>query len=168
MGAFEARAPEGHRRPHASSTPVDKKFGEAIDLYATLFPADPTLVGVIFKNGQMFYDYGEYDEAIKRFGVIVTKYPKDPNAGPAGDRILSALNKAQDYENIENWARKLKTAPSFAAQGPAGAPDAADRRVDPEERRQVRRRRQVRARPRRSTCACRRRPTRLRRSRRRR
>ena len=71
---------------------------------------------MIFKNGQMFYDYGEYDEAIKRFGVIVTKYPKDPNAGPAGDRILSALNKAQDYENIENWARKLKTAPSFAAK----------------------------------------------------
>jgi tetratricopeptide (TPR) repeat protein len=64
----------------------------------------------------MFYDYGEYDEAIKRFGVIVTKYPQDPNAGPAGDRILAALNKAQDYENIENWARKLKDAPSFAAK----------------------------------------------------
>src|SRR5678816_4069874 len=93
--------------------PVDKKFGEAIDLYATLFPADKTLVGVIFKNGQMFYDYGEYDEAIKRFGVIVTKYPDDENAGPAGDRILSALNKAQDYENIESWARKLKKAKSF-------------------------------------------------------
>jgi tetratricopeptide (TPR) repeat protein len=96
--------------------PVDKKFGEAIDLYATLFPADPSLVGVIFKNGQMFYDYGEYDEAIKRFGVIVTRYPNDPNAGPAGDRILSALNKAQDYENIENWARKLKSAKAFAGK----------------------------------------------------
>jgi tetratricopeptide (TPR) repeat protein len=96
--------------------PVDKKFGEAIDLFATLFPADPTLVGVIFKNGQMFYDYGEYDEAIKRFGVIVTKYPDDANAGPAGDRILSALNKAQDYENIENWARKLKKAKSFSSK----------------------------------------------------
>ena len=108
MAAFEAARPKdtaGRRKLYD----VDKKFGEAIDLYATLFPADPTLVGVIFKNGQMFYDYGEYDEAIKRFGVIVTKYPKDPNAGPAGDRILSALNKAQDYENIENWARKLKT-----------------------------------------------------------
>src|SRR6185295_9959338 len=53
---------------------------------------------------------------IKRFGVIVTKYPKDPNAGPAGDRILAALGKAKDYENIESWARKLKTAPSFAAK----------------------------------------------------
>ena len=48
--------------------------------------------------------------------MIVTKYPDDPNAGPAGDRILSALNKAQDYENIENWARKLKKAKSFAAK----------------------------------------------------
>ena len=115
MAAFEAARPkdtEGRKQFY----PVDKKFGEAIDLYATLFPADPQLVGVIFKNGQMFYDYGEYDEAIKRFGVIVTKYPNDPNAGPAGDRILSALTKAQDYENIENWARKLKSAPSFASK----------------------------------------------------
>ena len=115
MNAFEAARPKdtvGRRKLYD----VDKKFGEAIDLYATLFPADPELVGVIFKNGQMFFDYGEYDEAIKRFGVIVTKYPKDPNAGPAGDRILSALNKAQDYENIEEWARKLKSAPSFASK----------------------------------------------------
>jgi len=114
MNAFEKARPKDIGK-RSQLYPVDKKFGEAIDLYATLFPADPTLVGVIFKNGQMFYDYGEFDEAIKRFGVIVTKYPKDPNAGPAGDRILSALNKAQDYENIESWARKLKTAPSFAA-----------------------------------------------------
>jgi cellulose synthase operon protein C len=115
MLAFEAARPTniaGRGQLHE----VDKKFGEAIDLYATLFPADPEIVGVIFKNGQKFFDYGEYDEAIKRFGVIVTKYPKDPNAGPAGDRILSALNKAQDYENIENWARKLKSAPSFASK----------------------------------------------------
>lgn len=113
MNAYEKARPKD-TVGRAKLYPVDKKFGEAIDLYATLFPADPTLVGVIFKNGQMFYDYGEYDEAIKRFGVIVTKYPNDPNAGPAGDRILSALNKAQDYENIENWARKLKKAKSFS------------------------------------------------------
>ncbi len=115
MAAYEKARPKDLAN-RSKISPADKKFGEAIDLYATLFPADPTLVGVIFKNGQMFYDYGEYDEAIKRFGVIVTKYPKDPNAGPAGDRILSALNKAEDYENIEEWARKLKAAPAFAAK----------------------------------------------------
>ncbi len=113
MAAYEKARPKPTPGQKALF-PVDKKFGEAIDLYATLFPADKALVGVIFKNGQMFYDYGEYDEAIKRFGVIVTKYPDDPNAGPAGDRILSALNKAEDYENIENWARKLKKAKAFS------------------------------------------------------
>jgi tetratricopeptide (TPR) repeat protein len=116
MSAFEKARPKdtvGRKQLY----PVDKKFGEAIDLYATLFKGDRTIVGVLFKNGQMFYDYGEYDEAIKRFGVIVTKYPEDQNAGPAGDRILSALNKAQDYENIETWARKLKAAGQQGLKG---------------------------------------------------
>jgi tetratricopeptide (TPR) repeat protein len=115
MAAFEAARPKdttGRRQLY----PVDKKFGEAVDLFATLFPADPTIVSVIFKNGQLLFDYGEYDEAIKRFGLIVTKYPKDANAGAAGDRILAALNKSSDYENLETWARKLKTAPSFAGK----------------------------------------------------
>ncbi|HEY4180417.1 MAG TPA: tetratricopeptide repeat protein [Kofleriaceae bacterium] len=114
MEAFEKARPKD-TQGRSKLYPVDKKFGEAIDLYATLFPADKRLVGVIFKNGQMFYDYGEYGEAIKRFGLIVTKYPDDENAGPAGDRILGALNKAEDYETIEEWARKLKKAKAFAA-----------------------------------------------------
>jgi tetratricopeptide (TPR) repeat protein len=94
-------------------SPADRKFADAVDLYATLFPADPELVGVIYRNGEMFHTYGDYDEAIKRFGLIVTKYPEDPNAGPAGDRILEGLAKAEDYENIEEWARKLKSAKAF-------------------------------------------------------
>ncbi len=113
MAAFEKARP----KDTAGKTqlyPVDKKFGEAIDLYANLFKNDPTIVGVLFKNGQMFYDYGECDEAIKRFGLIVTQYGKDANAGPSGDRILSCLNRAKDYENLEEWARKLKPTPAFS------------------------------------------------------
>ena len=33
-----------------------------------------------------------------------------------GDRILDALNKARDYENIESWARRLKKTKAFAAR----------------------------------------------------
>ena len=112
MAAFEKARPKnvtGKRK----LTAVDRKFAAAVDLYATLFPADPQLVGVIFRNGQMFYDYGDYDEAIKRFGLIVTKYPNHEQAGAAGDRILTSLAKAEDYENIEEWARKLKGARGF-------------------------------------------------------
>jgi cellulose synthase operon protein C len=114
MEAYEKARPAGtagRRQLHA----VDRKFGEAMDLYATLFKDDPELVGLIFKNGQLFYDYGDYDEAIKRFGLIVTQYPDHPDARPAGDRILKALVGAKDYENVETWARRLKKAKAFAA-----------------------------------------------------
>lgn len=115
MNAFEKARPAQVKTQGGSREllPVDRKFAAAVDLYATLFPADPALVGVIFKNGQLFYDYGDYDEAIKRFGLIVTKYPDHEDAGPAGDRILKALAQGQDYENIEDWARKLKEAKAF-------------------------------------------------------
>ncbi|MEZ4359073.1 MAG: tetratricopeptide repeat protein [Kofleriaceae bacterium] len=115
MAAYEKARPT-NTAGKRELLPVDRKFAEAIDLYATLFPADQQLVSVIFRNGQLFFDYGDYDEAIKRFGLIVTKYPDHENAGPAGDRILAALSKAQDYENIEDWARKLKKAKAFSSK----------------------------------------------------
>ena len=93
--------------------PTDKRMGEAIDLYATLFPQDPEIANVLYKNGQLFYDYGEYDEAVKRFGLIVEKYPKKEVAAAAGDKILESLNKAHDYENVESWARRLLKVPAF-------------------------------------------------------
>ena len=116
MGAFEkVRRPSGAGGKR-EITDSDRLFGEAADIYATLFPKDKEIVTVVFKNGQFFFDYGDYDEAIKRFGLIVEKYPDDPNAGPAGDRILEALNKAKDYENIETWARRLKKTKAFASR----------------------------------------------------
>lgn len=120
LDAFERARPKpttSGANGKAELYPVDRKFGEALDLYATLFPNDnKELTNLIYRNGKMFYDSGIYDEAIKRFGIIVTKYPQDPNAGPAGDRILDALNKGGDYENIETWARKLKKADAFKSQ----------------------------------------------------
>ena len=114
MEAYEkARPPDAGSAGRRELSTADRKFAEAVDVYATLFPADPQLVGVIYRNGEMFYAYGDYDEAIKRYGLIVTKYPDDPNAGPAGDRILEGLAKGEDYENIEEWARKLKGAKAF-------------------------------------------------------
>jgi TolA-binding protein len=120
MGAFEkVRRPVTPASVGAGKreiTESDRLFGEAADIYATLFPKDKEIITVVFKNGQFFFDYGDYDEAIKRFGLIVEKYPDDPNAGVAGDRILEALNKAKDYENIETWARRLKKAKAFSSR----------------------------------------------------
>jgi cellulose synthase operon protein C len=117
MAAFEkVRKPLASGGAKREITDSDRLFGEAADLYATLFPNDKEIVTVIYKNGQFFFDYGDYDEAVKRFGLIIERYPDDPNAGSAGDRILEALNKAKNYENIEGWARRLKKTKAFASK----------------------------------------------------
>jgi TolA-binding protein len=94
----------------------DRRFAEAADLYATLFPNDKDIVTVIYKNGQFFYDHGDYDEAVKRFGLIIEQHPDSPTAGAAGDRLLECLGEAKDYANIEHWCRRLKKTKAFAAR----------------------------------------------------
>lgn len=120
MRAFESLRPPAPRtlqeKQRRKITDEDRKFAAAADLYAEILPGDKDHITVIFKNGQFFYDYGDYDEAIKRFGLIVEKYPQDPNAGAAGDLLLQCLADAKDYANIETWARRLKNTKAFASR----------------------------------------------------
>lgn len=117
MNAFEKirQVPAGGGKKR-EITDEDRKFAEAADLYADNFPDDKEIKTVIYKNGQFFYDYGDYDEAIKRFGLILEKYPSSDVAGMAGDRLLECLNAAKDYENIESWARRLKKTKAFSSR----------------------------------------------------
>jgi TolA-binding protein len=119
MSAFEklrqpAAAGAGRRKREV--TDDDRRFAEAADLYATLFPKDKDIVTVIYKNGQFFYDHGDYDEAVKRFGLIIEQHPDSPTAAAAGDRLLECLGEAKDYANIEHWSRRLKKTRAFAAR----------------------------------------------------
>lgn len=93
--------------------PSDVKMGEAIEIYAGLYPEDTEMAGLLLKSGELFVEIGAWDEAVKRFGVIVEKYPKHPAAQTAGDRILNALNQAKDYDNVASWAKRLLKVPAF-------------------------------------------------------
>ena len=78
--------------------------------------SDKEIVTVIYKNGQFFYDQGDYDEAIKRFGLIIEQHPDSPVAAAAGDKLLACLGEARDWANIEHWSRRLKKTRAFAAR----------------------------------------------------
>jgi TolA-binding protein len=105
---------EGARGKQAS--PIDDKERAAAELYAVTFAGGPDTVGIMFKLAQLELDRDKLDEALRRFLMIVTKYPSDPNAGPAGDRVLWILNKTQNYAAIETTARTLAKHPAFGAR----------------------------------------------------
>ena len=91
----------------------DRKFSRAIELYVELFPNDPDLPEILFRQGRLYYDRGIYDPAVRLFGQLLERYPESQYAQPAGDLILDSFNRARDYANIESWARRLKSAPAF-------------------------------------------------------
>src|SRR4030095_7446219 len=84
-------------------------------LYAQLYPTDPALPELFFRQGRQYYDYGVYDSAVKIWGSLLEKFPRSQHALAAGELILDSFNRAKNYENIETWARRLKSAPALAS-----------------------------------------------------
>lgn len=115
LAELEARK----KQPQGSAfqeTEADKKFAEALELYAQLYPNDPALPELFFRQGRQYYDYGVYDSAVKIWGSLLEKFPRSQFALSAGELILDSFNRAKNYENIETWARRLKSAPAFAGE----------------------------------------------------
>lgn len=96
-------------------TATDAKFSEAIELYVELYPSDPDVPGILFRQGRMYFERGIYDPAVRLFGQLLERYPSSDFASAAGELVLESFNRAQDYANIERWARRLKESPAFAS-----------------------------------------------------
>ncbi|MEZ4219678.1 MAG: tetratricopeptide repeat protein [Polyangiaceae bacterium] len=107
---FEAAKAAGKKQ---EESPLDKKLTEAMELYVTTYPNDPDVPELLFRQGKLYYDYEVYDPAVRQWGLLLEKYPRSPYAVGAGELILDSFNKSKDYENIETWARRLKSAPAF-------------------------------------------------------
>ncbi len=94
---------------------ADKGYAEALDLYAQFYPNDPELPPMFYRQGRHFFENGKYDAAVKVWGMLLEKFPNSAQAHDAGDSILESFNRAKNYENIETWARRLKSLSSFGA-----------------------------------------------------
>lgn len=104
---------EGAQSVACAETDTDRRFSEAIGMYVELFPNDPEVPGILFRQGKLYFDRGLYDPAVRQFGQLLEKYPRSEYASSAGELVLESFNRAKDYANIETWARKLKSAPAF-------------------------------------------------------
>jgi TolA-binding protein len=103
------------KRAKQGETEADKKYAEALDLYAQFYPNDPQLPAMFYRQGRYYFDNGNYDSAVKIWGMLLEKFPNSEQSRDAGESILESFNRAKNYENIETWARRLKALPSFGA-----------------------------------------------------
>jgi cellulose synthase operon protein C len=102
------------KRDKKGETEADKKYADALDLYAQFYPNDPQLPAMFYRQGQYYFINANYDSAVKIWGMLLEKFPNSEQSRDAGDSILESFNRAKNYENIETWARRLKALPKFA------------------------------------------------------
>ncbi len=105
-------APKGAAVPFARAAAED---ADALDGYAQFYPGDPELPAMFYRQGRHYFDSGNYDSAVKIWGMLIEKFPNSEPSRDAGESLLESFNRAKNYENIETWARRLKALPSFAA-----------------------------------------------------
>jgi tetratricopeptide (TPR) repeat protein len=113
--AAAAAAPGAPKGQPQVETEAEKKYAETLDAYAQYFPNDPQLPAMFYRQGKSLFDHGNYDGAVKVWGMLLEKFPNSEQARDAGDSILESFNRAKNYENIETWARRLKSLPTFSA-----------------------------------------------------
>jgi tetratricopeptide (TPR) repeat protein len=90
-------------------------YADALDLYAHYYPNDPELPAMFYRQGRHYFETGNYDSAVKIWGMLIEKFPNSEPSHDAGESLLESFNRAKNYENIETWARRLKALPSFSA-----------------------------------------------------
>lgn len=61
-----------------------------------------------YRAGEIFYSYGQYDEGVKRFRTVVTKYPESEAARYAANLILDDLLARKDWKNAAETAAAFK------------------------------------------------------------
>ncbi|MBI5508782.1 MAG: tetratricopeptide repeat protein [Deltaproteobacteria bacterium] len=88
-------------------TDPERKLADACDKFVDIAPEDDEVVKVKFKSARLFYVRNQFEEAAKRFGEIIDRWPKDKMAHLAAESILQSFNVREDWSQLNAWGRKF-------------------------------------------------------------
>lgn len=113
--------------------PIKKTFADTLDFFAALFPKNENSPAMTYTAASVYYDFGNYDEAIKRYTKYIKANPNTPFAKEGAIRILAYYKLKKDDDGLaqaKDMIAKippLRNAPEIAAYYNAGqkSPGAA-------------------------------------------
>jgi cellulose synthase operon protein C len=99
----------------AQKIPDDEvSLAAACDAYVAVIPEsdwkkdsklEEELVVVKFKAGYIYQSHNHFDEAAKRFGELIEKWPDNEYARKGADQILDSYDARENYPELERWSR---------------------------------------------------------------
>ncbi|MBN2498592.1 MAG: tetratricopeptide repeat protein [Deltaproteobacteria bacterium] len=70
------------------------------------YPNDEKTPTIKFNVARMFYDQGEYEQAIESFNEYINQYPAHSEVAVAGHLVLDCYKQMEDYEGLARQGRE--------------------------------------------------------------
>lgn len=93
---------------------AEVKLAAACDRYVEVVPEKAwkgnkeltdELIVVKFKAAYTYQNYYHFDEAAKRFGELIDRWPDNEYARRGAELILDSYDAREEWDNLEHWAR---------------------------------------------------------------
>ncbi|HEX9052425.1 MAG TPA: tetratricopeptide repeat protein, partial [Anaeromyxobacter sp.] len=80
------------------------------DVLLARFPAHEKGAAIAYKTGEVFYEYGDYDEARCRLEEVVARWPRSEVATFAANLIIESYLTMKDWAAVEEASARLQSA----------------------------------------------------------
>ncbi len=81
--------------------------------YVKRYPKDKKVPTIKFNVARMFYDQGEYEQAIESFLEYIKQYPTDDNMAIAGHLVLDCYKQLEDFTGLAKQGRAFVSDPAI-------------------------------------------------------
>ncbi|GEM_PF-2583667 len=89
-----------------------RKMIEANRYYLELFPTSPDTAKIIYKGGEIFMRYGDYEDALREFEKIVYKFPDSPLIVDAVKNVVHCFTMMNRYGELYQWSEETLRLPA--------------------------------------------------------
>lgn len=106
-GKWATLPPPGQVTKPLEIPAAKRKLVDTIDTYVTLLPKDKEGEPMRFTAAQIFFDYGNYTEAITRFDRITKEIPETKQAKASVKVILAFYGDKEDWNKVISWGQNF-------------------------------------------------------------
>ena len=110
----EIKKLKGAKKEPVAFPPAVQNFQKVSSYYMTHFAEKSNAPAIVFKKGELYYDFNQNSQALAHFWHIIKKYPTSSYTEHAGNLILDVYNKQKDFPRLKTAAVRLLENPYIA------------------------------------------------------
>ncbi len=105
---FAPVPPPGQATSALEIPKIKKIYADTLDFYVTLLPSDQSGLPMRYSSAQIYFDYGQYPEALKRFESLAKDFSGTKQGQASARVIIAYYNGKTDWRNVIEYGKKFQ------------------------------------------------------------